>query len=355
VFGHYHRSDEAVRPIIETALCRNIPPAIVSYHRWLVRLLAACSLALENAMMMMLVHMFSALLILAAWPLQTNLHAATLPLLAMDEAEAAAQPPAATQPDSAVEQKQPEENQQPQQSVAADPVYDLLGRLERSAKDLHAFTAKIAFEKEDGLVGRTELRTGELIYRLDQDTQEKSFAILLDAVIINNVRRPSEKNYIFNGRWLVEVDPSQRQFIKREVVPPGQQLDPLKLGEGPFPLPIGQPRDEVLARFDVSPATLPATGMLQHLENVEGLLLVPKPGTQEAREYERVELFYDRDTLLPVGINAVEVRGNRQTVRLSDIKRNPALDEATLAKLDIREPDPREWRIDVRPWQAPQE
>jgi hypothetical protein len=43
-------------------------------------------------------------------------------------------------------------------------------------------------------------------------------------------------------------------------------------------------------------------------------------------------------------------------VRLRDLKRNPTLDAAELKKLDIAEPDPKEWKIDIRPWaeQKPQ-
>jgi hypothetical protein len=134
-------------------------------------------------------------------------------------------------------------------------------------------------------------------------------------------------------------------------VPPGKTLDPLKLGEGPFPLPIGQSRDEVLARFDVTkPEELPDEALLKDIDMADGLLLVPKPGTEEFNEFARVEIFYDRATSLPVGIFAVEADAGRKIVRLRNLKRNPTLDEATLKKLDIAEPDPKEWRIDIRPW-----
>lgn len=233
----------------------------------------------------------------------------------------------------------------------ADLVNALLDKLEKNAADLQAFTAKIAYEKEDAVLGRNELRTGELIYRLDPKTGEKSFAALFDSTIINGTKRNSPMHYIFNGRWLAEIDQQKKQFIKREIVPPGKQLDPLKLGEGPFPLPIGQPKSEVLARFDVTMMELPKEGLLKDLKDVDGLLLVPKAGTKEARDFARVGLFYDRKTLLPVGINAIEKNNDRKTIRLSDVQRNPSLTEDDLQKLNIQEPDARQWHIDVRPWQ----
>ena len=256
--------------------------------------------------------------------------------------------PAQSQPASQPIAK--DDGAKPAQPQLSEKVNDLLEKLQKNAIDLNAFTAGVMYEKEDAMLGRKELRTGEIIYRVDPQTKEKSFAISFDFAIVNGRKRQETRRYIFNGRWLAEIDDTQKQFIKREIVPPGKQLDPLKLGEGPFPLPIGQPKAEVLARFDVTSAELPQQGLLKDLQNVEGLLLVPKPGTQEAKEYVKVELFYDRQTLLPVGIHMVDPNGDQKTVKMMDMHRNPALTESEVAKLDIRDPDPREWRIDVRPW-----
>ena len=232
-------------------------------------------------------------------------------------------------------------------------VASVLDRIEAAGKDLQSFTATIAYEKQDELLGRRELRTGEIIYRVDPNGHDKAFAVLFDSLIVNKSRRPNEKHYIFNGRWLVEIDHESKQFIKREIVAPGKVLDPLKLGEGPFPLPIGQAKEEVLERFDVTMIQeMPNEVLLKDLANFDGLLLVPKPGTQEFNDFARVELYYDRATSLPVGTFAVEADANRKVVRLRDLKRNPVLDATTLAKLDIAEPDPKEWRIDIQPWRG---
>jgi hypothetical protein len=237
---------------------------------------------------------------------------------------------------------------------AAGPTVDeLLNKLESGAADLVAFAARITYEKFDETLGRKEIRIGEIIYQRDAETNQKRFAALFDAVITGNQRRERLKHYIFDGRWLAEVDHESKQFIKREIVPPGKSLDPLKLGEGPFPLPIGQPKKDVLERFDVTRAELPAEGLLKDLKETDGLLLVPKPGTAEARDFTKVTLFYDRATMLPVGIMTLETNGDRKTIRLTDAKRNPALDDAALKKLDIRDPDPHDgWGIDVQAWKA---
>lgn len=237
-----------------------------------------------------------------------------------------------------------------------DPVHEILDRLEASAADLESFTGTIYYETYDDLLDRREIRLGEIIYRIAQAEESArditSFAVLFDTLIIGQRRSDRQKHYVFHGRWLAEVDHENRQFIKRELVPPGRQLDPLKLGEGPIPLPIGQPKDQVLARFDVSLHELPEDGPLARLENVDGLLLIPRENTPEADEYSRVELYYDRETNLPVGINAIEINDNRKTVRLSSVKRNPELTDEQIQQLSVEEPDPRRWSIDVRPFRT---
>ena len=241
---------------------------------------------------------------------------------------------------------------QPENPQAGDDLGGLLDELERSAADLHAFTARVTYDRRDELVGKTETRTGELIYQFNPESKQKKFAILFDSLLVGNRLREESKHFIFDGRWLAEIDAKEKQFIKREIVPPGKQLDPLKLGEGPFPLPVGQPKSEVLARFDVTKAEIPQQGRLKDLKDADGLLLVPKPDTPQAKDFAKVELFYDRQTRLPVGIHTVDANGDHKTILLSNVQRNPQLDAAALQKLSIEEPDPKQWRIDVRPWRG---
>lgn len=238
-------------------------------------------------------------------------------------------------------------------SAPADPetesVEDLLDRLERAADDLHDLQAEIIYRKWDNVLGREEIRKGEILF-LDGDDGRR-LAILLRTVITAGRQRDQHKDYIFGGSWLVEVDHKARLFLKRQIVPPGREFDPLRLGEGPFPMPLGQPRDEVLARFEVSRLDAPTDQRLASRladRDVLGLVLVPRAGSPEAEDIERVELFYDRDTLLPAGVSLTERGGDRKTVELRNTRRNEGIDEK---RLEIEEPDPGEWNIDVRPWQ----
>jgi len=253
-------------------------------------------------------------------------------------------PPAATRPDPPATAPA-----RPQQAPDTDAADDLLRRVEASAADLRDFRAAIRYWKYDSVLDRNEERLGEVLYEVKPGGGRR-FAILLEYLIVGDRELDRPKHYVFDGTWLAEIDQRNKQFIKRQVVPPGSDFDPLKLGEGPFPMPVGQPADEVRARFDVTLRDVPQDPTLKtHLQGrrVEGVRLVPKATASEARDFRDVEIFYDHDTLIPVGICAVETNGDRRTVVLSEPKRNLGIDESLLS---IEVPDKAGWQIDVQPW-----
>jgi hypothetical protein len=234
-----------------------------------------------------------------------------------------------------------------------NPADALLERLERSHADLRDFQADIVYHKWDNVLKRPEIRTGEVLYQV-QPEGSKRFAILLERLIVRNRARAHRKHYVFDGSWLVEKDHEAKIFIKRQVVPPDKQFDPLKLGEGPFPLPVGQPAKEVRARFNVRRLHKPRDETLAERladRDVDGLLLVPKPDTPLAEDVKEMEVFYDRESLLPVGVSVTEANGDRKTVVLTDLRRDAGVDEK---KLSIEEPDALDgWRIDIEPYRVP--
>lgn len=245
--------------------------------------------------------------------------------------------------------------------TAPDPVIELLDKLEKSTKDLRDFEATIRYSMWDAALEQQQLRTGKLIYQANPDKDSKRFAILFDTLVVGRRKQDHKKHYIFADGWLVEIDHENKHFTKRQIVAPGKKYDPLKLGEGPFPLPIGQPKKEVLERFDVKLLDKPSDEFLASKligQDVLGIVLIPKPNTPEAEKFSKVELFYDSKLLLPIAINAVSAQAidpedpdsyNRKTVWLINVKRNQGIDES---KLSIAEPDKTKWDVDIRQWEG---
>jgi len=233
---------------------------------------------------------------------------------------------------------------------ASDAANVLLDRLEVAGKALTTFVGRVALEKQDALVGDNELRLGRLV--LEQKDGARSFAFVFDEFIDANGRSDRHlDHWIYTDGWLCELDARNKSFTKRQIVAPGKLFDPLKLGEGPFPIPTGQPKSEVLARFDVAIAEVPTGAeLLKGLTEVDGLRLVPKKGSGMESEFATIEIFYDHTTLAPVGVRLTKPNQDTTIVRVSMFQVNTPLNEADRAALVIPKPDPTQWAIDVRPW-----
>jgi hypothetical protein len=85
------------------------------------------------------------------------------------------------------------------------------------------------------------------------------------------------------------------------------------------------------------------------MQNVAALKLIPKVGTEMAKDTASIELFYDRTTLAPSGVVIREKNGNRTVARISAAVVNGDVKAEDRALLEIPNPDPKEWTVDVRP------
>lgn len=239
-----------------------------------------------------------------------------------------------------------------QSAPAQSRVEEFLGELEKTATTIQTLSGGLALEKFDSLVEETERRFGRVV--LDLKDGKRRFALYFDEVVNDDGRSTKAvDHWIYSDGWLCEQDHRNRSFTKRQIVPPGKSFDPLALGEGPIPLPIGQRRADVLAQFEVEETGVPDDiPLLGSLRNVAGLRLVPKAGTDLAKSTASFEIFYDRTSLAPTGIVVREKNGNRSVARISAPVVNGEVKAEDRALLEIPDPDPKEWAIDVRPWKT---
>ena len=253
-------------------------------------------------------------------------------------------------------------------AASAARVYAFLGALEQTSFTIKSMSGALALESFDALVEETQRRYGRFVMERSDaivspaTTGEpavnspplgaRRFALYFDEFVDGSGRSDrSIDHWIYSDGWLCEQDYRNKSFTKRQIVAPGQTLDPLALGEGPIPIPMGQKRADVLARFDVSEQEIPQDiPLLGSLQNVAGLRLVPKPDTSLAKDTLFVELFYDRTTLALTGVVSREKNGNLTVARINAPVVNGAVSDADRALLTIGTPDPKEWSIDVRPW-----
>lgn len=243
----------------------------------------------------------------------------------------------------------------PPGAVDCGTVDQLLTRLERVGDEVRSFRAGLAYEKYDAFLDEAEQRFGRLV--LEGTGDGRRFAFLFDRFYDGGGREESMRDHwLYAGGWLTEANHDRKTFTKRQIVEPGKRFDPLKLGEGPFPVPFGQAKAEVEARFAVELCEVPPLPRLRSITDVCGLRLLPKEGSAMAKDTEKIEVFYEREGLALRAIVLSGRNGDRTTVVFSRPALNVDLSAEDRALLALADPDPRDgWAIDIRPWQGPQD
>jgi len=211
-----------------------------------------------------------------------------------------------------------------------ETVDDLLAEIEKAGDGLESLTARIQYTRRFQLQGDVHIRRGRLAYAADpSNRRDRRFAVYFDTLLIPSARMEEDpQHWIFDGEWLVEKRPSEKQFIKRRVAPPDASFDPLRVGEGPLPIPIGQRAEDITRRFDPE---LRASGELFDAESplaaqVQGshhLRLTPKEQYAEGEEFSEIRLWYRWDEssqrLLPILSRTTNRQGDESYVQLVDV------------------------------------
>lgn len=215
-----------------------------------------------------------------------------------------------------------------------------LASIEKAATSHSAFSASVAYESKDNLLGEGSLRTGSLVY-------EKSTCKPMKLAVLFQFRMElvgdsedafeyfDQEAYIIDGSRFIERDDDEKLIITRTLDGPAD----MQLG-GRFPLPIGQKQDDVNARFIVSMLDAPQTDSSSkaHSRKPVGLRLVPKPGTPEAEDWSSFELWYDTSNWLPFDVKAIKANGDERRIRLTDLKTYKSLPEKHLAVFSLDPP-----------------
>lgn len=252
-----------------------------------------------------------------------------------------------------------------QPAAQIETVDDLLVALEKAGDDMRTLTAGIRYTRIFVLAADEQIRLGRLYYASDPRTPgeppARKFAVDFESLEHGNGRidKDARKAFIFDGQWLVERMHKERLFVKRGVVPPGERFDPLRIGEGPFPIPIGQQREEILGRFEaelLDPADVPASlspsiGEWLLSKPTYQLRLLPRAEFAEHFELAEIRLWYLKDSLLPRMAWTLSVDENESIVQLISQEINV---EIPPDALDVTAPEPGSgWDVDIIPWREP--
>ncbi len=137
---------------------------------------------------------------------------------------------------------------------AVDPRADrLLDALQKRDDTLKDFTAKLRSEVVHSRTLDTETQFGTFDYV--KGPAGRKFAAQFDKSSVDGAKpRTIDQKITFDGEWLTIRDVQKMLFVREQLAPPGKPYDPFKLGQGQFPIPIGQDKKDILREFTVTVA-----------------------------------------------------------------------------------------------------
>lgn len=262
--------------------------------------------------------------------------------------------PAATQPSTAAAPDKPATAESPTTKPALDAATDeALTRFEAANAKMKSLTAKLVYDRYQGLLGDRQRRFGTITYAAPvadagagKPDARRRFRIEFDSLLVEKRKDKVEQSFVFDGTWLVERDGQQKTFIKRQVIAPGtppEKADPLAMGEGPFPLPMSAKKADILKRFNATLTPLEKGDPASTLR----FTLTPRPGQRVS--YTSVDIWCDKETMSIVRLQTQDESENKSVIELTDRKLDAPLDAAAF---DTAEPKQDGWRVEVKPWEA---
>jgi hypothetical protein len=216
----------------------------------------------------------------------------------------------------------------------------ILDALHDRGDDLSGLSANLDMKDADQTTGDETGNSGSISLQKLPDNDWRIRINLTQRTLGEKILKEHHE-YILAAGMLTDADFDKQTEVQRQVVKPGQKIDPLKLGEGPFPLPIGQKKEAVHNLFDVT--LLPPDK--DDPANTAHLQLKPKPNTDLARRFAQVDVWVDRTSSMPARI--VTLDQTRQTLKTTDLKNlavNPPLTDT-----DFTLPDVHGWNVTVEP------
>lgn len=184
-------------------------------------------------------------------------------------------------------------------------VEQVLDALHRRGEGLKDFTADVTLLEMDPSLGDSSARKGTAVYQRKGEGDAR-ILVVFDRKEQGKKIFDQKVEYLLDNGWLVERDHERKNEVRRQVLQPGEKVDLLKLGEGPFPLPVGQPRQDVEKLFEV---TKIAARPKDPADTVH-VRLKPREGTQFARKFDSIDVWVNTASEMPQRIETLDVGQN---------------------------------------------
>ena len=247
-------------------------------------------------------------------------------------------PPPAERPADAPAKGAARQPQQPANAgalTAKSSVDQILDALDQRGRNLKSFAADVSLMEEDITLASEVTRTGRALFQ-DQGDGQARLRVTFTTRATGSRKFDETIEYLLDGGWLTDRDYQRKIEVRRQVLREGEKIDLLKLGEGPFPLPIGQKKEDVHAEFKVTKVKPDEKADPPGTVHVR---LTPKPDSQFARKFDEIDVWVDTRTNMPARIDTAQGETLR-TTKLTNFTANP---EPPLKDADFALPAIKGW------------
>jgi hypothetical protein len=207
-------------------------------------------------------------------------------------------------------------------AVSVSPDIDrILTRLEKKRDEIRDFQSDIRYQLYEVIPDARRTQTGLMRYRAGTDQSRARFMVHFDSLYqdTDDIRIKQKEWFCFDGRMFREIREHTKNAIDREVVHEGEKIDPFELGQGPFPMPFGQKKAEMLKNFDIVMKNDPKQPAMDHI------VLTPKADTRLAKQYKRIEFFLAKDDQIPQQVISEDRHDNIITVDFKNVVINAGI------------------------------
>jgi len=176
-------------------------------------------------------------------------------------------------------------------SFAFADVDAVLNQLHTRGADLKSMAADVKLMTRDSDLGDDDwdANVGTMVLERKPDDDTRVRVTFTERTRGKRTEK-ARRDYVIDGPSLVDRDWKAKKQTTRIVRRPGEKLDLFKLGEGPFPMPLGQKPEDVRKEFTVKPAApeKPTAG-------VTYIELTPIAGSPMAQRFSRVTVGVNSD------------------------------------------------------------
>ena len=222
---------------------------------------------------------------------------------------------------------------------------EILDALDVRGEGLKSFSADVKLTETTTDFGDETIHNGKVKYQ-DQGDSNAHIRVTFDTKEKNGKKTPDPEEFELADGKLIQRFYNDKKQTTDQVFRPGEKVNLFKLGGGgQFPLPIGQPKEDVLKQFDVKKVD-PAKDDPANSVHVQ---LIPKPETRLAQKFKTIDAWVDDKSHMPIRIST---RNRNETTDqqtdLSNVVFNPQL---TDADFDLGKVPAGTWNITEQAYQ----